>query len=339
MNQALENLRRNLGVENFRFDPDEIKTLEACLQIKSQPWPERIMRLLFESTVAKLHLSLRFPVTSLMKKIRNPQAKITLKDFHELAGVKIVKQILTLQKPKYFYGNYQGAICLTHDVDNQIGWRMTEAIARLNAKHGIPATFNFLTRADYKPDRSMLIGLAAQGFEIGLHGLTHDIALAFRSKNQILKILKQGLTDLNLKNSGFRSPAFSMSPQLVEALSECGFQYDSSIQTASTFYHSSEFHFPYLLADTTFVEIPLTLNDDIFFRDAQLPTTKILEIIANTLENILEIGGVCVINIHPHNLAENLSIYEPILRLIKQNNKALITTTEKIAEAYQAAGT
>ena len=334
MNQILDTLRKNLGVSDFELTPGEVYELNSCLEIKSQALPERVARLLFESTTSKLPLSLRFRLTSLMKKIRNPKNKIAVKRFHELVGVKIVQRILQKKSPQYFYGDYQGAICLTHDVDNLNGWRHLEKTSRLNAKYGLPATFNFLTRADYKLEKDVLNTLQNLGFEIGLHGLTHDIALAFRSKNKIRQHLEQGLADLELRNIGFRSPAFSISRALLESLSESGFIYDSSIQTASTFYHSSEFHFPYLIDGTKIVEIPLTINDDIFFRDAQLSSLKTLEIISETLENVTNLGGVCVLNIHPHNLPGHWQLYEDILRLIVEKKQALLTTTGKIAKVY-----
>jgi len=331
---AKEAIRHATGIEPSASPL--LTSLGYHLTIHSQPRHERLMRLGFEATVAKLPFSIRYPITNLMKKIRNPKSTVPIASMKDLFGYNLVRDLIKNDIPKFFYEGSKGVIVLTHDVDNLVGWNMLpEALKDLRSRH-LPATFNFLTRADYPLDYTVLDRLATAGHEIGLHGSTHDIALAFRSEASILQTLRRGRTALQERPSGFRSPAFSVSHALFKALDGAGFVYDSSIQVASTFYHSTSFPFPYRLPGFDLIELPLTFNDDMVVRDAPLSDQGSLRVFSELLDDTLAVGGVFVANIHPHNLVGRMGLYESILELVQEKKSAgtRVTTAGQIVDIF-----
>ena len=51
-------------------------------------------------------------------------------------------------------------------------------------------------------------------------------------------------------------------------------------------------------------EIPLTLQDDVFFRDSNLDEKEALNLTLNVVKQVRDIGGVCVLNLHPRLMKE-----------------------------------
>jgi peptidoglycan/xylan/chitin deacetylase (PgdA/CDA1 family) len=227
------------------------------------------------------------------------------------------------------------AICITHDIDTIDCYESVPALADLEQRYGIPSVFNFLTAWDYLYSPDLAKKLHADGFEIGLHGLTHDFALGYRSPKLIRNHIEKALDQLGVPAIGYRAPAFAISEKLIIILDELNFKYDSSVHTWHPMYPSIGLSFPYQYPSTNLIEFPLSIEDAMLFGDFSLDEIRAIQYIENTLDAVIEIGGVFILNIHPSRIKTQLSLVEAILKIInKKNDKVLITTPKTIIEKF-----
>jgi peptidoglycan/xylan/chitin deacetylase (PgdA/CDA1 family) len=149
-------------------------------------------------------------------------------------------------------GGAEVAVCLTFDVDAEAPWlaRSAEYARRLSTlsegrygvvralprildllrRHGVVATFYVPgSTADRYPDRVRAI--AAAGHEVGHHGHLHLRSHEVDADAQRAEV-ERGLEALEpllgRAPSGYRSPAWELTPETFGLLLEHGFAYDSS---------------------------------------------------------------------------------------------------------------
>jgi predicted glycosyltransferase/peptidoglycan/xylan/chitin deacetylase (PgdA/CDA1 family) len=151
------------------------------------------------------------------------------------------------------------AVTLTHDVETADGLAYVERVAELERQRGLRSSFNLVPR-DYHAPESLLRTLRDDGFEIGVHGYTHD-GLMFSSQRRFMERLgpvnEYGRT---WGASGFRSPATYRNWDWLRLLE---FEYDSSAADTAPFEPQPggcASFFPYLIDHL--VEIPMTLPQD-----------------------------------------------------------------------------
>ena len=154
---------------------------------------------------------------------------------------------------------HRAAIILTHDVESEDGIRLALELADIEQELGFRSAFNF--GGWYSVDEGLLSELRSRGFEIGLHGLTHDRTLfasrtAFEERLPLLQELSERLAAV-----GFRSPA---THRVHEWLPELPIEYDCTIP------HSDPYEpqpggccslWPFFLGESV-VELPYTLPQD-----------------------------------------------------------------------------
>ena len=208
----------------------------------------------------------------------------------------------------------RGSVCLTHDVDWVACQCFASEIAAVEEDCGVRSSFNFLTEWNYVLDAHLVTELNRRGFEIGLHGTRHDIAIGCRAEATISASLSRGREALPVAVSGYRSPALSSSPSLFRALEAQAFTYDSSLLTATLAGRGTGMCFPYRYPGHTIWEIPLTLQDSTLFRDLQLGDDDGLEMAVQVLRAVTGIGGVFVFNGHPGILQQHMRFYRGLLR-------------------------
>lgn len=206
-----------------------------------------------------------------------------------------------------------GFVCLTHDLDWIECQDFAAEIAEVEGNYGVRSTFNFLTHWNYMLDRELVLDLARAGFEIGLHGSEHDIALAYRSHKEIYRSIQKALDALPLLVRGYRSPALSSSEELYAVLHELNFVYDSSSMTRDPYGGGTGLCLPYLYPGHHVWEIPLTLQDSTLFRDLCLSDAEALSATVELMKAVVEIGGVFVFNGHPGILKNHMEFYRLFL--------------------------
>lgn len=216
-----------------------------------------------------------------------------------------------------FWNGHGGVVCMTHDVDYLSCYDFVPELAAMDLEYGVSATYNFLTGWDYELDDGLLVWLRAQGFEIGLHGTTHDIGLGYRGKKRIDRELAQGLNRLaGYGVTGFRAPALSISPALFSALAAAGFRYDSSVSGICRIKGAVWYCYPYRYSVRGIWEIPLAVQDTYLFREKGLNDREAVAWTMGIVRDILALGGVAVLNCHPCIIMKHQHFYRWLLEEI-----------------------
>ena len=157
------------------------------------------------------------------------------------------------------------ALVLTHDVESRRGVDRVLQLADLEESLGFRSSFNFVAE-DYAVPSSLREELERRGFEVGLHGLTHDGSLYhtrdtfLKQATRINKILK------DWKVTGFRSPCMYHN---LEWLHDLDIEYDASTFDTDPFEPQPDALgtiFPMFIPNPSdgagYVELPYTLPQD-----------------------------------------------------------------------------
>lgn len=336
----LHNLSIWLGVDEQRLMelddvlPDKDNSFfENVLDSQTIKPAEAIIRRLTHKIVKYLKENNRYGILESIKRIR----QLCRRDLIEIAHCRFVELDKALREklsiPSIDWNGKKGVICLSHDIDTLDDYMFIRKVCQLNHKYHIASSFNFLTHWSYDIDRKFLWQLNEEGFEVGLHGYTHDIAIGVRSEKRIKRELSLALEKLNFPVKGYRAPAFAVSSRLLKVIKELGLKYDSSMKTTSCYSpQSAEVFYPYRYPGVGIWEIPLTIQDDRVFRDLHLSNEEAIGVIKELASRIIGIGGVCVINNHPGLVRRKLYYYEELLEWLSSFSPAWITRMDTLVE-------
>ena len=151
------------------------------------------------------------------------------------------------------------AAVLTHDVETADGLARVRHVMELEKARGLRSSFNLVPR-DYEVPESLLVCLRKAGFEIGVHGYTHD-GLMFTNRSAFLKrVDKVNEFGRAWGAVGFRSPATYRNPDWFDRLD---FEYDSSFTDTAPYEPQPggcASLFPFMIGDV--VEAQMTLPQD-----------------------------------------------------------------------------
>jgi len=197
-------------------------------------------------------------------------------------------------------GNKKFALSIIHDVDTVYGLANCLKLMELDRQLGIKSSFNFIAEDYWSPPwfRQIMID---NGFEVGLHGLTHDgrTFLTRRKFNKNYKRIQSYL--LNWQVAGFVAPSMICNQQWLAEL---------EIEWACSSFDTDPFEpqrqdvqtiFPFFVDNknnqTGYVELPYTLPQDhclyiiLKERDNRIWKEK--------LDWIASKGGMALLNVHP----------------------------------------
>jgi peptidoglycan/xylan/chitin deacetylase (PgdA/CDA1 family) len=151
------------------------------------------------------------------------------------------------------------AVALTHDVETAAGLARVPYVVELERARGLRSSFNMVPR-DYDVPDALVRQLDRDGFEVGVHGYTHD-GLLFSSR---AVFDERAITIRDAARrwgaAGFRSPATYRNREWLPLL---GFEYDSSYSNTAPCEPQPGgcgSFFPFPLGDM--VELPITLPQD-----------------------------------------------------------------------------
>jgi len=114
-----------------------------------------------------------------------------------------------------------------------------QRFCELFAALGVRATFFVIGRdAGIAPAR--LKAAAGAGHEIASHSYAHDYALSRRTREEIaqdLALAERAIEDAcGSRPRGFRAPGYTLSPELLDAVRERAYAYDSSLLPSPPYY-------------------------------------------------------------------------------------------------------
>ena len=192
------------------------------------------------------------------------------------------------------------ALVLTHDVESQRGVDRVLKLADLEERLGFRSSFNFVAE-DYSVPSSLREELERRGFEVGLHGLTHDGSL-YHSRKEFLEQatrINDILQEWNVV--GFRSPCMYHN---LEWLHDLDIEYDASTFDTDPFEPQPDALgtiFPLFIPNSGerrgYVELPYTLPQDLHV--FVLMNEKSINIWKKKLRWISENGGLALVTTHP----------------------------------------
>ena len=301
-------------------DEERLDEFHDLLRFSTFKPSELWLRSLFDFFFLNLNHEIRTGLTSCLKYLRNRDQSLKIR--YPLEGelnkllIKLAEEHETREK---VWKGKSAALCLTHDVDNLGGYRFSPVMMKMDFDQGIPSVFNFLSKGDYLPDQNFMAELQREGFEIGSHGIRHELGLARKPLHKWEEEFKQCLgywNSMGVQIRGFRAPAFSITEDMLSVFEKTGVVYDSSIQVCNGHYPSCGVSFPYRYPGTKIWEIPLSIQDDLFFRDARISPEETLSVLEKVLQQTIELGGLVCFNFHPCLMKDRVSFYKDFLKML-----------------------
>jgi peptidoglycan/xylan/chitin deacetylase (PgdA/CDA1 family) len=256
-----------------------------------------------------------------------------VKALEEMCGQKLSKR--AWKKKKY--------VCtVTHDIETKNGLQRARRLKKLEERYGVPSAW-YIPSKHYILDAEMVRELANHG-EIGAHDTKHDGKLVYLPKDRLIKRFveaKKTLAEIAGQNVvGFRAPLLQHNLTIIQALTDAGYVYDTSIPTWEPNHpctmkpHGIGTVFPFRLGGL--VEVPVTLTQDhqllTFFG---MSPRQVAAEWWDMTHLIRSLGGLATFLVHPdYELGDSGSVvYEEILSNISTDNEAWIALPSEVAEA------
>lgn len=296
------------------------------------PFLIKMRRLFLNILFFLVPLRVQFVILNVIKRSRNKNVYISPGTFfisHLIKENKVQIQPKYASDKKFFIG-------LTFDIDNKMDFKYLPYFLDYLTGHNISATVNVLTHSDYQISLQDISDIRKKGHEIGLHGDTHNSALAFLPKKIIRCKLQRAIEKLGFVPYGFRSPALSFSDSLIEVLDDLGFVYDSSLTTGIAMYKSIEFPYAFRYKNSRIIEIPLFMQDYNFFVNNCCTEEETIAVFRKQIEELSMISGLAIINVHPSIIVYKKRFwYDLIDMLISYRSKAYISTLYELLKFVQ----
>lgn len=218
------------------------------------------------------------------------------------------------------------AFVVTHDVEGAGGLARCRKLAELDKALGIRASFNFVPEGEYRVPDSLRADLEREGFEIGVHDLSHDGSL-YRSSWHFEKQAQRINHYLKVwRASGFRSGYMFHNLDWLHALD---LLYDTSTFDTDPFEPQPDgvgTIFPFWVqrsGSKGYVELPYTLSQD-FTLFVLLKETNI-DLWTKKLDWVASHGGMVLAVVHPDYISFDgkpnsseypVDLYERLLKCV-----------------------
>lgn len=194
--------------------------------------------------------------------------------------------------------------------------------------------------ADTYPE--ILPHLLADGHEVGLHGYYHE-RVEQLSPDENARVLERSIESLRaggVRGSlGYRSPAWEMTPALLELLRERAIAYDSSLMG---------YDHPYTIGGLTEVPVQWLLDDAIYFKFSGAgkdswhfaSPASVFDRWVEEFEGLREFGGLFMLTCHPwiSGRAQRIRLLRRLLNHIGQHDDVWWATAAEVAEHHAASG-
>lgn len=214
-----------------------------------------------------------------------------------------------------FKGNLSAAIVLTHDVEEQEGYKFIPKVIEIERKLGFVSSWNLVPHK-YEINSEILSLIDQTGNEIGIHGYNHDGKLYFSKRifDKRAVYINQALE--KYRAVGFRSPMVHRNLSWLQSLN---ILYDSSCFDYDPLQPQPGgvgVLWPFIAGN--FVELPYTLpqDHDLFY----MLKLKSIDIWKRKVDFILKNNGMILLNTHPDYLkdGDHLKLYEEMLHYLNE---------------------
>ncbi|MCE9581899.1 MAG: hypothetical protein K8T20_05210 [Planctomycetes bacterium] len=209
------------------------------------------------------------------------------------------------------------ALVLSHDVDTAKGMKLSRKLLEIEAKHGVPAVYSFVS-ATYAIDKPFLRDVIAAGGEIAWHSDLHDNRIAFEDEADIRRRIDAArpfLDEFDVR--GFRSPSLCRTPLLLRIAGE-RFSWDSSVPDTGPGGGCATVQ-PWRIGKMLEVPLTLPMDADLVFR-RQKPVAWAGAWL-DKARFVREVGGAAVLCTHPEphfsGSAPAWAAYDDFLKRIK----------------------
>jgi hypothetical protein len=255
----------------------------------------------------------------------------------------VVSTGLAIPRIAFWRKGKSHALAISHDVETKLGLEDGAGrCADVESKLGVRSTWNIPSER-YPLSSQLLISMASAG-EIGGHDTKHDGRLIFESfENKVERVgrCKSRLESLCKREvRGFRSPLLQHGRELLDALGETGYMYDSSapswepLSPTSLRPHGVGTVFPFFVSGV--LEIPVSLpQDHQLIRVSGLTASEAVDELFRVSQSIRGVGGACVLLVHPDyefGQPENTEEYYRLLEKFKSDPECEILTLGELAE-------
>jgi len=209
--------------------------------------------------------------------------------------------------------NKKFAFVLTHDIEGERGLTRCRQLAEMEISTGFRSSFNFVPEGEYTTPQCLREFLVDNGFEVGVHDLSHDGKLYASHSNFRRHAVKINRYLQEWEAVGFRS-AFML--HNFDWIGDLDILYDASSFDTDPFEPQPDgvnTIFPIWVrreAGSGYVELPYTLpQDSTLFLLLQQSS---IEIWVKKLDWVARYGGLALVNVHPDYLNFNgcLGAYE-----------------------------
>ena len=186
----------------------------------------------------------------------------------------------------------------------------------------------------------ILPAVASRGHELGVHGYYHERVddLTEAENRRILDRCRAVFQEqVGVTPCGYRSPAWEVTADLLTALREKNFLYDSSLMG---------FDHPYSLAGLTEIPVQWLLDDAVYFKfqgdgldrwhpaDPQAVEASWIE----EFEGLREFGGLCTLTVHPwiSGRAQRIRLLRRLLAFVRRQEDVWWATARELSEYHGA---
>jgi hypothetical protein len=234
-------------------------------------------------------------------------------------------------------------LAVSHDVETQVGLEDgASKLIEVEKELTIRSTWNI--PSDRYPLSSQLLTFLAKTGEVGAHDTKHDGRLLFARYEDKVERLTQCKEQLeHLARSevrGFRSPLLQHSQDILDAIGQAGYKFDSSVPSwealspTSLRPHGVGTIFPFPISGI--VEVPVSLpQDHQLIRAVGLSVPEAVDRLIDVSKWVKGVGGVCVLLVHPDyefGLEGGQDEYRRLLQSFRSDPSCDIMTLGEIAE-------
>lgn len=216
-------------------------------------------------------------------------------------------------------------------------WRILDMLDRVGVKGSfyVPGV-----TAELHPE--ILPALVERGHEIGLHGHLHEI-VSQSSQDDFVAALDRSLElfgkQAGIRPTGFRSPAWEMTPAMIAALKERGLDYDSSLMGRDH---------PYSIDGLTEIPVQWQIDDAVYFRffgggADKWPPLAARDVRQSWLDEFTAgqaFGALFMLTVHPwiSGRSQRIAMLESLIAEIVADETVWCATAGEIARWHAGSG-